>query len=85
MEMAERTEGYNYRDLDRLEEHLKDKAFSLLRSTYTNEDEAYDALVNGDFRLTREIFDEAFDAYEPTPKDKEKEAMQKWRERVSRN
>ncbi len=85
MEMAERTEGYNYRDLDRLEEHLKDKAFSYLRSTYTNEDEAYNALVNGEFRLTREIFDEAFDAYEPTPKDKEKEAMQKWREKVSRN
>lgn len=84
MEMAERTEGYNYRDLDRLEEHLKDKAFSFLRDTYTNEEEAYNALVNGEFRLTRELFEEAFNAYEPTPKDKEKEAMQKWREKVSR-
>ena len=85
MEMAERTDGYNYRDLDRLEEHLKDKVFSYLRSNYVSEDEAYEALVNGEFRLTREMFEEAFDAYEPTPKDREKEAMQKWREKVSRN
>ena len=85
MEMAERTEGYNYRDLDRLEEHLKDKIFSHLRTVYTDENEAYDALISGEFKVTRELFDEAYDAYEPTPKDREKEAMQKWREKVSRN
>jgi len=85
MEMAERTEGYNYRDLDRLEEHLKDKVFSYCRDNYVSEDMAVDAITSGEFKLTRELFEEAFGAYEPTPKDKEKEAMQKWRERVSRN
>lgn len=85
MEMAERTDGYNYRDLDRLEEHLKDKIFTYLRENYTDEESALNAIQNGEFTLTREVFEEAIAAYEPTPKDKEKEAMQKWRERVSRN
>ena len=85
MEMAERTEGYNYRDLDRLEEHLKDKVFSYCRDNYTDEEQAVEAITSGEFKLTRELFEEAFAAYEPTPRDKEKEAMQKWRERVSRN
>ncbi len=84
LEMAERTEGYNYRDLDRLEKHLKDKAFTSLRSTFTDEDEALAAIKDGTFPLTRELFDAAFDAYEPAPKDKEKEAMRRWREKVSR-
>lgn len=84
-EMAERTEGYNYRDLDRLEEHLKDKLFTNLRNTYTNEEEAYSALESGAFSLTRAVFEEAFKAYEPTPKDKEIAAMKKWREKVTRD
>lgn len=84
MEMAERTEGYNYRDLDRLEEHLKDKIFSYCRDHYTDESQAVHAITNGELKLTRELFEDALAAYEPTPKDKEKEAMQKWREKVQR-
>ncbi len=84
MEMAERTESYNYRDIDRLVEHMKDKIFSGLRSTFSAEMEALEALNTDSYRLTRAMFEEAFDAYAPTPKDKEKELMQKWREKVAR-
>lgn len=84
MEMAERTEGYNYRDLDRLEEHLKDKLFTGVRSKYTEEKEALAALKSGEFCITREMFNESYDLYEPSAKDREKEAMKKWREKVNR-
>lgn len=82
-EMADRTEKYNYRDIDRLEEHLKDRIFALLREKYDNEEEAFDALKAREFPLTREVFDAAFHAYSPTPRENEILEMKKWRERIT--
>lgn len=84
MDMAERTEGYNYRDLDRMEEHLKDKLFTGVRDTYKEEKQALEALKSGEYRLTKAMFEEVYDIYEPSSKDREKEAMKKWREKISR-
>lgn len=67
-DMADATEGYNQRDINRVSDHLR----MLIRTgvaEYAPGDQAVEALKNGEFRLTREIFDQAMAKYKPAPKD----------------
>lgn len=81
-EMGERTNMYNYRDLDRLEEHMKNLLLKAVSKEYKDERMAIEALKNGTFRMTRSLFEEALAAFHPTPKEDILRTMQEWRQKI---
>ena len=81
-EMSEKTEMYNYRDLDRLETHMKNLILKEVSKEYKNEAQSIEALKKGDFRLTRELFEEALAAFHPTPKEDTLRTMELWRAKI---
>lgn len=67
-DMADATEGYNQRDINRVSDHLR----MLIRTgvaDYTSGNQAVEALKSGEFRLTKEMFEHAMSKYKPAPKD----------------
>ncbi len=68
-EMSDMTETYNYRDINRLDIKMKDILIRRLIAIYGNQEAAIEALKSGEFRLNREIFEQARKESLPTPKD----------------
>ena len=68
-EMADRTDTYNYRDIDRLCDQIKVLALKDVLEKYSDEEQAVEALRSGEYVLTRAMFDDAFEDYIPSPKD----------------
>ena len=69
-EMAEATEGYNQRDIDRVISHLRVLLRkSVLSGEAVNAADAVNALKTGEARITREMFEAALAKYHPAPKD----------------
>lgn len=69
-EMAEATEGYNQRDIDRVISHLRVLLRkSVLSGEAVNAADAVNALKTGEARITREMFEAALTKYHPAPKD----------------
>lgn len=67
-DMADATEGYNQRDINRVSDHLR----VLIRTgvaDYTSGNQAVAALKSGEFRLTKAMFEQAMSKYKPAPKD----------------
>lgn len=81
-DMGERTVMYNYRDLDRLETHIKNLVLKAVSSAYKDEKQAILALKSGEFCLTKELFEEALDAFYPTPKEDTLRTMELWRAKI---
>ncbi|MDO4614373.1 MAG: hypothetical protein Q4B15_01970, partial [Lachnospiraceae bacterium] len=68
-EMADRTEGYNQRDIKRLCAKIKNLLIKDVLEKYESEDQALEALQNKTYCLTEEIFAQAQADYSPSPKD----------------
>lgn len=67
-DIAEQTEGYNQRDINR----VADRILILMRKevieSFDSDDEAIEALTNGTYRLRRAVVEQALSEYVPTPK-----------------
>ena len=88
-DMAAATEQYNYRDIDRLCDKIKNLVLNDVLSVYGDEERAIEALQNGSYVMTRELFDKAQADYTPSPKeaiirelDAFEEAQKKQREQM---
>ena len=76
--MAEATDNYNYRDIDRLTEKLKHLILRKLSSQYTDQEEAIRALKEGQFVLSEQLFEEARRECVPSPKDQILKELDEW-------
>jgi len=77
-DMATITEGYNYRDVDKVVETVKRIIFEEFSSNGKGEDEAINKLLNGEYKLTREKFHTAFRAFKPANKSDIIEDINDW-------
>ncbi len=77
-DMATMTEGYNYRDVDKVVETVKRIIFDEFSSNGKGEDEAINKLLNGEYQLTREKFHTAYRAFKPANKSDIIEDINDW-------
>lgn len=68
-DMAEATESYNQRDINRIVTKLKKLIRTSVAEGCADGREAVERLKSGAFRTTRQMFDQALASYTPTPKD----------------
>ena len=80
-EMAERTDTYNYRDIQRLASKIKTMVLKDVMSRYKKENDALEALKSGGYRLTREQFVKAQENCLPTPKEDIIRELDEWEEK----
>ncbi len=80
-EMAARTERYNYRDIDRLCNKIKDMVIQDVMRACESEDEAIEALSTGRYALRGELFERALGECLPTPKDDILRSLDEWESR----
>ena len=80
-EMAAVTEGYNYRDFERLTTRIKREAFKEVLEQYDNQFAAIGALRNGSYMLTRKKWEEALSKFRPSPKKDILDAIADWKRR----
>ncbi len=71
---------YNYRDVERLCEIVKDQVIDSVMEEYEEESEAIAALENGEWALTRELFTKILDGFTPSPKKEIVIELKEWRE-----
>ena len=83
-EMAEKTEKYNYRDIDRMVSRIKKEILKQVIHQYPGEQNAIEALKAGKFLLTREMFDEIQEDFLPTPKDEIEKELDEWERRFKK-
>lgn len=83
-DLAEQTEKYNYRDIDRLVGRIKKEVMKQVIRRYVDEQEAIDALKSGKFCLTRAMFEEIQDKFIPTPKDEIEQELDEWEKRFEK-
>lgn len=82
-QMAKETENsmnhYNYRDIERLSTEMKTLLIDDILEKYNDdEDAAIEALKSGEYVLTKELFNQAKENYNPTPKQDIDEAIADW-------
>lgn len=78
-DMADMTDNYNQRDIRRLTDKVKRIIKDELTATYgENETAAVEALQNGSFRMTREMFRKAVNGYQPSKKDDIIRSLDAW-------
>ena len=76
--MARNTEGYNYRDLDRLVSKIKAMTLKAVMKEYGNEEDALWGLQSGEFTIDADFFDRALSDCLPTPKDSILKELDEW-------
>ncbi len=84
-ELAEKCEGYSYRDVEHLLDVLKNEISQDIRVRYNGDDDAaVDALESGEYRLTREFFEKALNdpASKPSDKSVVRREIDRWRDEV---
>lgn len=69
---------YNYRDIERLCEELKNHVMSEVISRYRSEDKAIEALKSGEFGINKELYLAVSGKCRPTPKDSIIEQLEEW-------
>lgn len=84
-DMAACTDTYNYRDIERLVSRVKSMVLKELMTRYGQEEAALKALENGDYRLTRELFEKAKAGCLPTPKEDIIRELDEWEEKFKRS
>lgn len=77
-DMAEATEQYNYRDMDRLITCVKNKVIKAVSAEYGDQFKAIEALKSGTFTLNKTLFESAKEEVLPTPKDDVLAAIAAW-------
>lgn len=83
-EIAQKTEKYNYRDIDRVVGRIKKEVLKQVLRQYPKEDEAIEALKLGEFLLTRELFETIQKHFLPTPKDEIERELDEWEKRFKK-
>ncbi|MBR2189809.1 MAG: ATP-binding protein [Eubacterium sp.] len=68
-DMAACTDTYNYRDIERLCDSIKNLVLNDVLEMYGDETAAVDAMKSGSYVLTRELFDATQAGYTPSPKE----------------
>ena len=76
--MAAVTDGYNYRDIDRVTSIMKKAVFEQVMLQAGNEQSAIELLKNGSFKLSRSHFDAASADFKPSSKKDILDAIDKW-------
>lgn len=76
--MAQRTENYNYRDIDRITNAIKRSIFKDIMALVGNQFSAMELLHNGEYKLTKRRFDDALGKFEPSPKKDILDAIDRW-------
>lgn len=82
--MAQETELYNYRDIDRLVAKIKSMVVKAVMKACGTEKAAVEALKSGSFTLDKTLFDEARANSLPTPKDTILRELDSWEEEIKR-
>ena len=82
--MAQETETYNYRDIDRLIAKMKTMMVKQLMKDYGTEAKAMAALKAGEYKISVALFDEARHSCLPTPKDGILREIDQWEEQIKR-
>lgn len=77
--MAENTEGYNYRDIDRISIRIKKEAFKETLEIYQNQFTAIGAIRSGGYKLTLNKWNETVSKFKPSPKKDILDAIAKWK------
>lgn len=67
-DVAELTEGYNQRDINRVVDRIRLLMRKELVSIYSDDRKAISAMKTGEFRLSRSLVKQALSEYMPTPK-----------------
>lgn len=82
--MGEKTVNYNYRDIGRLTGKLKKRIKEdCMAQCGDDVDACVEAMQSGNYRLTKEMFDEAFSENHPSKKEDSLEALRKWDESLN--
>lgn len=84
-DMADATDTYNYRDIQRLVSKIKNMVLKELMQQYKTEAAALEALKSKSYRLTRALFDQAQNNCLPTPKDDIIRELDEWEEKFKRD
>lgn len=79
-DMGDMTVNYNYRDIKRLVSKIKRLIKNAVMVEYGGGAEAVQAIESGRFVLTREMFEKAFDSYQPSKKDEGLRELDAWDE-----
>lgn len=79
-DMAEETEKYNRRDIDRLTEAINTQIVNELSEL--DDEEAIRQIQSGEYRLTRELFEQAKKKCIPSPKDNILREQEEWEKRL---
>ncbi|MBQ3215403.1 MAG: ATP-binding protein [Oscillospiraceae bacterium] len=82
--MAQETEMYNYRDIDRLVAKLKAAIVKDVMKKYGSEKAALEALKGGSYAIDKAFFDEVRNNSLPTPKDSILKELDDWEEQIKR-
>lgn len=78
-DMADETDNYNQRDINRLSVKIKRVIKDELKKRYAEDDaKAVEAMKSGEFQLTREMFMSAVNTYEPSKKDEILRSLDAW-------
>lgn len=76
--MAEATEKYNYRDIDRLTGEIKNLVIKDIMKLYQDEGKAIEALQSGEYKASPEILNAACQNCLPSPKDQIISSLDAW-------
>lgn len=80
-EIARETESYNYRDIGRLCMRMKKDILKDVRKKYSTGKAGVRAMASGEYRVSRELFENAKAGCLPTPKDEILKELDEWEER----
>lgn len=84
-DMGVATEKYNYRDIQRLVNRIKELLLKDTMEKYSTEQEAIEAMKSGEYRMSIELFDRAYKEVVPTPKNAIDEELREWESKFSKN
>lgn len=84
-DMAEMTDTYNYRDIQRLVNKIKNMVLKDVMRKFQDEDQALEVLKTGKYRLTCDLFEMAQENCLPTPKEDIIRELDEWEEKFNRS
>lgn len=77
-DMASKTEGYNYRDIERVSTIMKKNIFEQIMADTKDQDKAIELLQSGEYELEPADFDKAHDSFTPSSKKDILDAIDRW-------
>ncbi len=84
-DMADATDKYNYRDIDRLVTTIKNNILKEVMEKYIDEDRAVEALKSKEYKLRRDIFEKSQSECLPTPKEDIIRELDEWEDSFTKS